>query len=64
LSVFSLFCLFFELHLLIALLSLVCFAIVLSVLWITSSDCPFVPCLFCHCFVCSLNYSFWLPFCP
>jgi uncharacterized membrane protein len=50
-SVLSLFCLFFELHLLIALLSLVCFVIVLSVLWITSSDCPFVPCLFCHCYV-------------
>jgi uncharacterized membrane protein len=38
----SLFCLFFELQFLIALLSLVCFAIVLSVLWIISSDCPFV----------------------
>jgi uncharacterized membrane protein len=63
LSVLPLFCLFFELHLLIALLSLVCFAIVLSVLWITASDCPFVPCLFCHCFVCSLYYCFWLPFC-
>jgi hypothetical protein len=24
----------------------------LSVLWITFSDCPFLPCLFCHCFVC------------
>jgi hypothetical protein len=64
LSVLSLFCLFFELHLLIALLSLVCFVIVLSVLWITVSDCSFVPCLFCHCIVCPLNYSFWLLFCP
>jgi hypothetical protein len=64
LSVLPLFCLSFELQFLIALLSLVCFAIVLSVLWITSSDCSFVPCLFCHCIVRSLNYFFCLLFCP
>ena len=53
----SLYCLFFDLRLLITLWYLL--VIVLSVLWLTSSDYPLVS--FGHCLVCSLIYVFWLP---
>jgi carbon starvation protein CstA len=53
-----LFCLSFELRLLITLCYLL--AIVLSVLRVTGSDYPLVS--FGHCFVCPSSYGFWLPF--
>jgi hypothetical protein len=53
--VLPLYCLSFDLRLLITSL---CFVIVLSVLRFTASD---YPPLFCHCIVCPSVYGFWLP---
>jgi hypothetical protein len=53
-----LFCLSFELRVLITLWYLL--VIVLSVLPVTASDYPLVS--FGHCFVCPSSYGFWLPF--
>ena len=64
-SFWSLYCLSFDLRLLITVLTFIFLVIVLSVLWFTASDYRFDLFLFGHCIVCpSLIYGFWLPFWP
>jgi hypothetical protein len=60
-SFWSLYCLSFDIRLLITVLTFIFLVIVLSVLWYTASDYRLDLFLFGHCIVCPLIYGFWLP---